>query len=93
MQGEAATGADSDVVREAKDSISFAEADAAAAAVAMARTEAHESVQHMEEKAGGPGAFFDQTRSRERRALLQKLVQEHGVGGFQTKVRMHQCRY
>lgn len=67
--------------------MSLAEADAVAAAVVMARTEAHESVEYKEEKAGGAGTFDDKTRSRERKALLQKLVQEHGVGGLQTKVR------
>lgn len=86
VQGEAATGADGEV-KEAKDGMSFAEADAAAAGVVKARTEAHESVEHKQEEAGGAGKFEDKTRSRERKALLQKLVQEHGVGGLQTKVK------
>lgn len=87
VQGEAATGADGEVVKETRDSIPFAEADVAAAGVVKARTEAHESVEYKEEEAGGAGKVEDKTRSRERRALLQKLVQEHGVGGLQTKVK------
>lgn len=87
MQGEAVTGVDDEVAREVREGLSFAEADAAAAAVAMARTKAHESVDHKEEEAGSAGTFDDRTRSREQKALLQKLVQEHGVGGLETKVR------
>lgn len=86
VQEEAATGADGDVVREAKDGLYFAEADAAAAAVAVARIEAHESVDHEGEEAGGAGIFDDKSCTREHRALLQKLVLEHGVGGLTTKV-------
>lgn len=74
------------MVREAKDGLYFAEADAAAAAVAVARVEAHESVDHEGEEAGGAGTFDDKSCSREHRALLQKLVLEHGVGGLETKV-------
>lgn len=53
----------------------------------MARTEAHESVDHPREEAGGAGTFGEKSRARERRALLQKLIMEHGVGGLETKVR------
>lgn len=87
MQEEAATGADCELSKEAKESMYFAEADAAAAAVAVARTEAHESVHHKDEEAGGTGATDDKNSTRERRALLQKFVLEHGVGGLETKVR------
>eukprot|EP00752_Nemacystus_decipiens_P010814 g9619.t1 len=83
---EAATGADSELSKEAKESMYFAEADAAAAAVAVARTEAHESVHHKDEEAGGTGAIDDKSSTRERRALLQKFVLEHGVGGLRTKL-------
>lgn len=97
MQEEAATGADGEAAREAKENMYFAEADAAAAAVAVARSEAHESVDYNEEEAGGAGTFDDESSSaRELRALLQKFVLEHGVGGLETKVRKRgkakQCR-
>lgn len=90
VQEEAATGADGEVskeAKEAKEGMYFAEADAAAAAVAVARTEAHESVHHKDEEAGGTGAIDDKSSTRERRALLQKFVLEHGVGGLGKKVR------
>lgn len=86
VQGEATSGVDGEVVREARDGASFAEADAAAAAVAVARTEAHESVDHQGEDAGGTGTLDDKNWTREQRALLQKLVLEHGVAGLATKV-------
>lgn len=89
VQEEAATGADGEGIREAKDSLYFAEADAAAAAVAVARTEAHESVRHEGEEAGGAGTSDGKSCTREQRALLQKLVLEHGVGGLETKVTRH----
>lgn len=87
VQEEAATGSDGEAPKEAKEGMYFAEADTAAAAVAVARTEAHESVHHKEEEAGGAGTLDDKNSTRERRALLQKLVLEHGVGGLETKVR------
>lgn len=87
MQEEAAAGADGEVSKEFKEDMYFAEADAAAAAVAVARTEAYESVDHKDEEAGGTGAVDDRNSTRERRALLQKFVLEHGVGGLETKVR------
>lgn len=87
VQEEATTGADGKLSKEAKESMYFAEADAAAAAVAVARTEAHESVDHKDEEAGGTGAIDNKNSTRERRALLQKFVLEHGVGGLGTKVR------
>lgn len=87
VQGETISGVDSEAAREARDNASFAEADAAAAAVAVARTEAHESVDHQGEEAGGAGTFDDKGWTREQRASLQKLVLEHGVAALATKVR------
>ncbi|CAM9452162.1 unnamed protein product [Ectocarpus sp. 8 AP-2014] len=88
-RGDAIAGADGDPAKDfCREAVSFAEADAAAAAVAMARTEAHESVDHPGEEAGGAGTFDDKSRARERRALLQKLIMEHGVGGVKTKLDM-----
>ncbi|CAM9667574.1 unnamed protein product [Scytosiphon promiscuus] len=86
-RGESMSGIDGDAAKEGRDCASFAEADAAAAAVAVARTEAHESVNHQGEQAGGTGTF-DKTWTRDQRALLQKLVLEHGVAGLATKVEM-----
>ncbi|CAM9278100.1 unnamed protein product [Ectocarpus sp. 4 AP-2014] len=88
-RGDAIACADDDPAKEfCREAVSFAEADAAAAAVAMARTEAHESVDHPEEEAGRTGTFDDKSGARERRALLQKLIMEHGVGGLKTKLDM-----
>lgn len=87
MQEDAATGTDGEVSKEAKEGMYFAEADAAAAAVTVARTEAYESVDYKDEKAGGAGTFAKKDNTRERKALLQKFVLEHGVGGLATKVR------
>ncbi|CAN0578811.1 unnamed protein product [Ectocarpus sp. 12 AP-2014] len=88
-RGDAIAGADGDPAKEfCREAVLFAEADAAAAAVAMAHTEAHESVDHPGEEAGGAATFDDKSRARERRALLQKLIMEHGVGGLKTKLNM-----
>eukprot|EP00903_Cladosiphon_okamuranus_P015525 g14334.t1 len=83
---EASAGSEGEVSKEFKEGMYFAEADAAAAAVTVARTEAYESVDHKDEQAGGTGAVEDKNASREQRALLQKFILEHGVGGLQTKL-------
>lgn len=64
------------------------EADAAAA-TALARVEAHESVVYRDEEAGGTGIMGDHNNAREYRTMLQKSVQEHGVGGWEAKARGH----
>lgn len=85
-QEESATGAEGDAGKETKESVMLVEADAAAA-TALARLSAHESVTYRDEEAGGTGATGDRPTAQQCRALLLKSVQEHGVGGWEAKVR------
>lgn len=88
LQGESVSGAEGDVAKEAAENLATVEADAAAAAaMAVARAEAYESVDFKDEEAGGSGTAGDKTQMRELRALLQRSVLEHGVGGWAAKVR------
>lgn len=69
--------------------MAFIKAEAAVVAIALARTKVQEGVEWNDEEAGGTGMMKDQNRSQEFRAMLQKLVLEHGVGSWEEKVRMH----
>lgn len=86
MQVDSTRGADRDA-KEARENVAFVEADAAAAAIAVARTEALESVEYTNEAAGGTGMMVDKTRAREWKVMIQKAVLEHGVGKWEAKVR------
>lgn len=74
-------------MKESRENTAYIEADAAATAMALTHTEAHESVDYPNEEAGGTGVMSDKNCAREWRTMLQKSVLEHGVGQWAAKVR------
>lgn len=95
-QTESAAGAalplsrlESDDLLDEKEHVALAEADAAAVTAGTARAEAAEKVHYANEEAGGCGVPQDSNQARQWRAILLKAVLEHGVGAWETQVRVN----